>query len=60
MAAHFYNRLEESLRDAATHTRSIRRAAGLLELGRAALARIKHGPGSVDALAAHLKAARLA
>jgi glycosyltransferase involved in cell wall biosynthesis len=60
MAAHFYNRLEQSLRDAATHTRSIRRAAGLLELGRAAMARIKHGPDSVDALAAHLKAARLA
>jgi glycosyltransferase involved in cell wall biosynthesis len=58
--AHFYRKLTQSLRDAATHTQYIRRAASFLELGRAAMARLKQGPGSIDALAAHLKAARLA
>jgi glycosyltransferase involved in cell wall biosynthesis len=52
--------LLESLRDAATHTQAVRRAASLLELARAASARIKQGPGSIDVLAAQLRAARLA
>jgi glycosyltransferase involved in cell wall biosynthesis len=50
----------QSLRDTATHAPRIRRAASFLELGRAALTRLKTGPHSVDVLAAHLKAARFA
>ncbi|HEX4385151.1 MAG TPA: glycosyltransferase, partial [Myxococcales bacterium] len=50
----------QSLRDAATHSPTIRRAASLLELARALLARRKHGAHSLEALGATLRAARFA
>ena len=52
--------LIESLRDAATHTPAIRRAASVVELAKGASARFRQGPGSVEELAALLRAARLA
>jgi glycosyltransferase involved in cell wall biosynthesis len=60
MAQFSKNKTMQYLRDAATHTPYIRRLASYLELGRAALIRLKRGPRSIAALAAHLKAARLA
>jgi glycosyltransferase involved in cell wall biosynthesis len=52
--------LLDSLKDAATHTPAIRRAASMLELSRAGSARLKLGQGSVEELAAWLRAARFA
>jgi glycosyltransferase involved in cell wall biosynthesis len=50
----------EPLRDLATHTPIVRRAASFVELGRAAVLRARRGPDGVDELASILKAARLA
>jgi glycosyltransferase involved in cell wall biosynthesis len=53
-------RWAQSIKDAITHTPGIRRAASMVELARAAAARLRFGPASVEALAAVLRAARFA